>query len=603
MKTASFWRLAPLSVAAACTFAPLRPITAPTTAARVNQGDNNNANSPSASTPHTASPLSSSGSEMPSRTAAQPPAPRRTTVTAPIASSPLTAGTRDEVVEAATAVFGDSTGVADLAGIAKPVWDLDVRSYETHDRVAHYVNLFTGTARARFSERLTRGTRYEPMIRAKLRASGMPEDLTYLALIESGYDPDAYSRAAAVGMWQFMSSTARDLGMRVDWWMDERRDPARATDGAIRFLGFLNRQFGSMYLAAAAYNGGPGRVARGLTRFADELEGVAGEDRFFALAEQDYLRAETRNYVPQLIAAALVAKTPSRYGLPIDSLPGYGYDSVLVDAATRLAVVASAGAIDRTLLRELNPALLRGMTPPDAAVWVRVPAGRGDSVRMALDTIEKSERAAYREVAVSGATTTPTEFASKHGVSVKHLRWYNPAMKVSKKGRLTTGQRLRVPHADAIAMARELPDPGIERYGSAATGSRSSAAGVHVVRRGETLGAIAKRYGLSETQLRSMNGMRGTRILAGQALAVRRSSTVSTRTSSTSTKASATSTSSKTKATKAKSSASKSAKAKSAKAKSSKAKSSKAKSSKTTVAKASKSKATKPTGTKKPTSK
>lgn len=509
-------------------------------------------------------------------------------------------GARDEVVDAATAVFGDSTGVADLSGIAAPVWDLDVRSYETHDRVAHYVNLFTGTARSRFSERLTRGTRYEPMIRAKLRASGMPEDLTYLAMIESGYDPDAYSRAAAVGMWQFMSSTARDLGMRVDWWMDERRDPARATDGAIRFLAFLNKQFGSMYLAAAAYNGGPGRVARGLTRFADELEGVAGEDRFFALAEQDYLRAETRNYVPQLIAAALVAKTPSRYGLPVDSLPGYRYDSVLVDAGTRLSVVATAGAIERPLLRELNPALLRGITPPDAAVWVRVPEGRGDSVRIALDTIASSARAGYRDVVVSGTTTTPAEFASRNGVALRHLRWYNPSMKVSKRGRLAAGQRLRVPHADAIAMARELPDPSIERYGSAA-GSRSSGAGIHVVRRGETLGAIAKRYGLSESQLKSMNGMRGTRLLAGQALAVRRAGTVASRTASSSAKTSSKATSSK--ATSSKAKTSKSSKAKSSKTSS--AKSSQAKSSKTSAAKSSKAKSAKSTkpGTKKPTSK
>lgn len=597
------WRLVPLSLVAACSFAPLRPIAAPSVSgARPNAGDNNNGNAPSAAATHSTSSLqSSSPSAAPAtHTPAQPPARRTATPTPAAPTVSVVPGARDEVVDAATAVFGDSTGVADLSGIAAPVWDLDVRSYETHDRVAHYVNLFTGTARSRFSERLTRGTRYEPMIRAKLRASGMPEDLTYLAMIESGYDPDAYSRAAAVGMWQFMSSTARDLGMRVDWWMDERRDPARATDGAIRFLAFLNKQFGSMYLAAAAYNGGPGRVARGLTRFADELEGVAGEDRFFALAEQDYLRAETRNYVPQLIAAALVAKTPSRYGLPVDSLPGYRYDSVLVDAGTRLSVVATAGAIERPLLRELNPALLRGITPPDAAVWVRVPEGRGDSVRIALDTIASSARAGYRDVVVSGTTTTPAEFASRNGVALRHLRWYNPSMKVSKRGRLAAGQRLRVPHADAIAMARELPDPSIERYGSAA-GSRSSGAGIHVVRRGETLGAIAKRYGLSESQLKSMNGMRGTRLLAGQALAVRRAGTVASRTASSSAKTTSKATSSK--ATSSKAKTSKSSKAKSSKTSS--AKSSQAKSSKTSAAKSSKAKSAKSTkpGTKKPTSK
>ena len=257
------------------------------------------------------------------------------------------APSNEDVARTAVSVFGDTTVLhhdSTAGPDAAPVWDIDVRSFETHERVAHYVQLFTTNARGHFVERLSRGTRYEPMIRAKLRASGMPEDLTYLALIESGYDPHAYSRAAAVGMWQFMSSTARDVGLRVDWWMDERRDPVRSTEGAIRFLGGLRKQFGgSLYLAAAAYNGGPGRIARGLTRIADELEGSGGDAQFFKLADHDYLRTETKNYVPQLIAAALVAKMPSRYGLAVDSTSPLTYDSVLVSAGTSMAVVATGG--------------------------------------------------------------------------------------------------------------------------------------------------------------------------------------------------------------------------------------------------------------------
>ncbi len=152
------------------------------------------------------------------------------------------------------------------------------------------------------------------MIRAKMREGGLPEDMYYLALVESGFDPNAYSKAAAVGMWQFMTSTARDMGMRVDWWVDERRDPVRSTTAAVRFIKDLKEQFGSLYLAAAAYDGGPGRIARGLSRYADDLEGTTGDDLFFALADKNYLRNETREYVPQLIAAALIAKEPERYG-------------------------------------------------------------------------------------------------------------------------------------------------------------------------------------------------------------------------------------------------------------------------------------------------
>ncbi len=432
----------------------------------------------------------------------------------------------DEVLRTAVAVFGGDSAVLravdSTAATDEPLWDLDVRSYETHERVEHYVGLFsTGSGRERFIARLERGTRYEPMIRAKLRASGLPEDLTYLALIESGYDPHAYSRAAAVGMWQFMSGTARGVGMRVDWWMDERRDPARATDGAIRFLRDLQNQFGgSLYLAAAAYNGGPGRVARGLTRFASELDGMEGEDRFFALAEQDYLRSETKNYVPQLIAAALVAKMPDRYGLAFDTLPEYRYDSVSVEPGTGLANIAAASGATKTELRDLNPAILRGITPPDATIWVRIPAGTASRTRLALDSIPSDERRGYRVATVSGSTTTPTSFAAKNGVTLKQLRAFNPSIKTTKKGRLVSGQSLRVPSELALGFARDIPDPAIERYGGSSSTTLSSR-GVHVVKRGETVGGIARRYGLTERRLKSLNGMKGSKVLAGQTLRVR----------------------------------------------------------------------------------
>ncbi len=446
-------------------------------------------------------------------------------------AAPAVGATTDDVVRAAVAVFGDSAMVAPADSAAdEPTWDLDVRSYETHDRVEYYVDLFSNRAKERFTSRMSRGTRYEPMIRAKLRASGMPEDLTYLALIESGYDPHAYSRAAAVGMWQFMSSTARDVGMRVDWWVDERRDPARATDGAIRFLGYLQRQFGSFYLAAAAYNGGPGRVSRGLTRFADELEGAAGEDRFFALADQDYLRAETKNYVPQLIAAALVAKMPTKYGLSIDSLPLYEYDSVRVAPGTSLSAVATAGGVPATELRDLNPALLRGVVPPDAALWVRIPVGRAERTAAALDSMPEEQARGFRTVRV-GESVTPTSFAAKQGVSVKHLRWFNPVVKTTKRGRLVAGQSLRIPEDAALTYARDIPDPSLEKYGGAGGSTTLRSRGVHVVKRGETLGGIARRYGLTERALKSMNGLRGTRLLAGQTLQIKKSTTASSKSS------------------------------------------------------------------------
>jgi membrane-bound lytic murein transglycosylase D len=388
-----------------------------------------------------------------------------------------------------------------------------------------------------------------------------------------------------------MSSTARAVGLRVDWWMDERRDPARATDGAIRFLDVLQKQFGSFYLAAAAYNGGPGRVSRGLTRFADELEGAEGEDRFFALAEQDYLRAETKNYVPQLIAAALVAKRPETYGLAIDTLPLYVYDSVKVAPGTSLAAVAQAGDLVSAALRDLNPALLRGIAPPDAAIFIRVPVGAGERIRIVLDSLGAERTRGYRIASVA-ESVTPTAFAKAQGVSLKQLRWFNPAWKTTRKGRLVAGQALRVPADLALAYARDIPDPSLEKYGGRGGTTTLTARGVHVVKRGETLGAIARRYGLSETRLKSMNGLRGSRILAGQALQVRGAAapagmpSKAARSKSGSTRA-APSSASKAKASKAKASKAKASKAqkstpKKSKPKPPRAKASRAKPSKTT---------------------
>ena len=433
------------------------------------------------------------------------------------------ADSADDVVRAAVDMFGGTRAEvpADSSAPDEPAWDIDVRSFETHDRVAYYVALFTDRGRERFVQRLSRGTRYDAMIRAKLRAGGLPEDLTFLALVESGYDPHAYSRAAAVGMWQFMSSTARAIGLRVDWWMDERRDPARSTDGAVRYLNELQRQFGSLYLATAAYNGGPGRISRGLSRFADELDGRDGEDRFFALAEQNYLRAETKNYVPQIIAAALVGKFPQRYGLTIDSLAPYAYDSVEVTPGAALATIATVTGLDGPVLRELNPAILRGITPPDTRSWLHVPAGTGLAAQAALDTVPAELLRGYQTVTSPKQLITLATLAARHDVTAGQLRWFNPGLKTSRKGRLVAGQSIRIPNRDALQFARDLPDPGIERYASTASRGASGARAIHVVRRGETIGGIARRYGVSEGRLKAMNGLRGSRILAGQTLVVR----------------------------------------------------------------------------------
>jgi membrane-bound lytic murein transglycosylase D len=440
-----------------------------------------------------------------------------------LASIPLDSGLPDsvhvpqpEVTHEAVKIFGDSLATAPPVA-AEPTWDIDVRSFETHNRVVYFVGRFTGPSSDRFVEELARGGRYEPIIRRKLHAAGMPEDMTYLALIESGYNPHAYSSAAAVGLWQFMASTARGTGLRVDWWIDERRDPVRSTDGAIKFLGWLKEQFGSYYLAAAAYNGGAGRVSRGLKRYADEVEGESGDSAFFSMAAAgNYLRSETRDYVPKLIAAALVAKEPARYGLKVNYLPEFDYDSVEVGPETPLTAVAKASSASLGDIQDLNPEVLRGVTPPDQRFIVRVPKGHADGFDSAYAQLPASDRAAFTKSSVRKGETL-TSIAQRAGVPARSLTWYNRNLKPTKRGRLPQGQVVLIPSSAVVAGALDIPDPSVEKWGSSRRGSTLT----HVVVRGETLGHIALRYGTTVTALKRLNGMSGSLLFPGQVLIVK----------------------------------------------------------------------------------
>jgi membrane-bound lytic murein transglycosylase D len=465
----------------------------------------------------------------PKRTASDSGKRAPTTSTAPTPSAPATATSAtdagatkvstNDVTKSAIGVFGDSLVAAPAAkidSVEEPTWDMDVRSYETQDRVAHYVTMFTGRAKDRIAERLQRGTRYEPMIRAKMKAGGLPEDMYYLALVESGFDPHAYSRAAAVGMWQFMTSTARDMGLRVDRWVDERRDPVRSTGAAVRFIRGLREEFGSLYLAAAAYNGGPGRVSRGLARYADDLEGTPGDDAFFVLAEKDYLRNETREYVPQLIAAALIAKEPARYGMTLHSLPPFAYDSVTVHAGTPIAAIAKAAHASTRDLLDLNPHLLRGMTPPRENFQVRVPVGDAVGFDSAFAALPDDELKTTTGVETKKGQTA-AGLAEAHGISVAVLKAFNPNMERLKSGRLAPGQYLVFPTRAVAEASLDIPDPSIEKFPHNAGRMR-----VHTVRRGETMRSIAAKYDMSAEHLMKINGLRKPRIFPGQTLLLTR---------------------------------------------------------------------------------
>ncbi|MDQ8164633.1 MAG: transglycosylase SLT domain-containing protein [Gemmatimonadota bacterium] len=347
---------------------------------------------------------------------------------------------------------------------ARPsLWDIEVEAHASRARVTYFVNVFSGRVKEAFEKGLSRQTRYAGLISDRLRASGLPQDLTYLAFIESWYNPDAYSKAAAVGMWQFMARTAKGVGLRVDWWVDERRDPIRSTEGAVRLLSSLHDEFGSLFLAAAAYNGGSGRVSRGMTQFARRVDAVEGEDKFFALSETRYLRPETRDYVPKIIAAALVAKQPERYGLVVDSLPTFAFDSVHVAGGVPLAAIALGAAVPVDSIAELNTHILRGLTPPGDSMWVRVPAGMADGFAERFSALDSAELVGLTSVR-SKSGESITSIARKHKLTAKQLNWYNPKATRLKSGNLVAGQTIMVPTRAAVSAARDVPNPSIERY-------------------------------------------------------------------------------------------------------------------------------------------
>jgi membrane-bound lytic murein transglycosylase D len=429
-------------------------------------------------------------------------------------------------------------------------WDIDVRSFADHPRVQYYLNYFQGVARPGMAVFLARGARYEPMIRDRFEAEGLPGDLGYLALIESGYSNDAVSRSQAVGMWQFMRATARGYGMRIDSWVDERRDPVKATDAAARHLHHLRDRFGSLYLAAAAYNAGAGKVSRSLGKLqwdaqdtsdpaadtleaADEADSLGQEDAdadsvdmadaiidstnvtsdaaFFRLAGNDLLTTETQDYVPKLIAAAVVAKQPERFGITEPAAEPFAYDSLVVTATTGLDVVARLAGVPVADIADLNPQYLRLATPPHTVSLIRLPPGTGDRVAAGYADVRPGNRVHFMTHVVRRRERLAS-IAARYHLPVQEIRAANPP---SRTSHLNAGTRLVIPAVavpSALAMRAAVGNSPIVRHSRIAT---------HQVRSGETLIGIARHYRVSLRALRRVNALPGEYTLrAGKRLRI-----------------------------------------------------------------------------------
>jgi membrane-bound lytic murein transglycosylase D len=440
-----------------------------------------------------------------------PPAPMVSPVAAPVHDSVMGISAASDLPLVDDAMGAPADDVASLDADAV-TWDFDVQTYVSHPRVQHYLGYFRAMPPTRLAVVIERGARYEPMIRERLTAEGLPGDLFYLAMIESGYSSEAVSRAYAVGMWQFMRGTGRGYGLRVDTWVDERRDPVKATEAAARHLRDLQRRFGSLYLAAAAYNAGAGKVSRSLGRLgpAEELEAEedTGDAAFFRLAESDLLAHETRDYVPKLIAAAIIAKQPARYGIATSPVAAFAYDSLVVTDATGLDVVARLANASLGEIRDLNPQYLRLATPPRTTSVIRLPAGTGETTLAAYDELPAGERVRYLSHVVRRRERLTT-IAANYRVPLADLRAINPR----HGARPRAGTRLVIP-AVAIPSAIAIRAAGDRR-------AHHASARTHKVRRGETLTGIALRYRVSLTALKRANAIRNEHaLMAGARLRI-----------------------------------------------------------------------------------
>jgi membrane-bound lytic murein transglycosylase D len=345
--------------------------------------------------------------------------------------------------------------------------------------------------------------KYQPMIERILKEEGVPLDLIYLCQAESAFEPRALSRAAAKGMWQFISSRGKEYGLRQTWWIDERSDPEKSTRAAARHLKDLYVMFGDWYLAMAAYNSGPLRVQKALER--------TGADNFWTLAEKRALPKETMNYVPNILALTIIGKNPDKYGFNVVSAPPMETERVSVDKATDLRVIAEAIDIPVEQLRDLNAHVLRWATPPDDPDFQLIlPKGYADKFNEQIASLPETKRVLFREHVVRRGETLGV-IARQYGTTTAQLVAAN---NLGKTPVLRVGHTLIIPMSEGAL-------PGPKLTAARTTSSTSSHTNkYYTVRQGDTLAKIATRYHTTVDKLKSWNHLSSSRVAVGKKLII-----------------------------------------------------------------------------------
>jgi membrane-bound lytic murein transglycosylase D len=364
-----------------------------------------------------------------------------------------------------------------------------------NDSVENYLEYFKTRGRDVFQKWLDRSTRYIPVMQDIFREKNLPEDLVYVAMIESGFNPYAVSWARAVGPWQFMPHTGKNYGLKIDWWVDERKDPIKSTQAAAEHFKDLHNLFGSWPLALASYNAGAGKVQRAVLR-------TRSED-FWDLKDSRYIRRETKNYIPKFMAATIIAKNPDAYGFTVQPADSFVYDEVVITESTDLRLIARCAGTTYDTVKELNPELKRWVTPPDTTHYIlRLPSGTKTVFNANYQNLPADQKIRWeRHLVVKGSTlagiakqynTTPEAICDINGL---------------KKNRVIPGKHLLIP-VDANDKQQEMSSLSPEQFGK-------KQQILYRVRRGDNLTRIATKHEVTVADIRQWNnGLRSVR--AGQ---------------------------------------------------------------------------------------
>lgn len=348
-----------------------------------------------------------------------------------------------------------------------------------HPAIAVAVDYFSNGRRDQIQRSLYRSARYRPMIEPVLDANRLPRGLAYLPVIESAYIPTLTSKAGAHGIWQFMPGTGREMGLEINWWLDERADPEAATQAAAKYLRYLFDEFSDWPLALAAYNAGPGRIRRALNE--------TGSSTYWELVDKAAIPRETRGYVPTFYATLVIVSDPATYGFTLTEPESQNFARVEIEGPVSLQHLAAVGGVDSDVLRDLNPHYKRGIVPPGNHV-VRVPPPAASPIYARAATMKFEDPELKVATFTMRKGDTVSKLARAAGTSPQEIL----SMNGLRSARLGEGDSLYLPvrQSDLSNVLRKAVEPP-SRY--------------HKVKKGDTLYSIAKKHGLRVEELLDLN--------------------------------------------------------------------------------------------------